>query len=116
MTTRHKLCQDSDMRKYPSELNTRTIRVTIGDWAMLNELARKADITVAESFHALLTERLQEESREQISMFQVKARPVITTDGHKPIYARTLSELRLNVKPTVEFQTRAKGVIINGQG
>jgi len=42
-------------RKYPSELNTRTVRVNIGDWQWLNSLAQTLDITVAEAFHKVVT-------------------------------------------------------------
>ncbi len=38
-------------RKYPSELNTRTVRVNIGDWQMLLALARQHDTTVAKILH-----------------------------------------------------------------
>ena len=42
-------------RKYPSELNTRTIRVNIGDWQWLNSLSQQLGITVAEAFHKTIT-------------------------------------------------------------
>ncbi len=42
-------------RKYPSELNTRSIRVNIGDWQWLNSLSKSLGITVAEAFHKVIT-------------------------------------------------------------
>ena len=42
-------------RKYPSELNTRSIRVNIGDWRWLNSLSKSLGITVAEAFHKVIT-------------------------------------------------------------
>lgn len=45
-------------RKYPSELNTRTLRVNIDDWEMLLKIAKKAGITVAEALHLAVAERL----------------------------------------------------------
>ena len=42
-------------RKYPSELNTRTVRVNIGDWHLLLELARQHDTTVAKVLHLAIT-------------------------------------------------------------
>jgi hypothetical protein len=42
-------------RKYPSELNTRTVRVNLGDWRWLNSLAQTLGITVAEAFHKVIT-------------------------------------------------------------
>ena len=41
-------------RKYPSELNTRTVRVNIGDWHWLNSLSQELGITVAEAFHKVV--------------------------------------------------------------
>ncbi|GAI01935.1 unnamed protein product [marine sediment metagenome] len=42
-------------RKYPSELNSRTIRVNIGDWQWLNSLSQRLGITVAQAFHKVIT-------------------------------------------------------------
>ncbi|GAI79899.1 unnamed protein product, partial [marine sediment metagenome] len=42
-------------RKYPSELNSRTVRVNIGDWHLLMELARQHDTTVAKVLHLAIT-------------------------------------------------------------
>jgi len=41
-------------RKYPSELNTRQIRVSVGDWIWLKELSQRLGITIAEAFHKAL--------------------------------------------------------------
>jgi len=41
-------------RKYPSELNTRQIRVNIGDWIWLKELSQRLGVTIAEAFHKVL--------------------------------------------------------------
>jgi len=43
-------------RKYPSELNSRTVRINIGDWQWLNSLAQTLGTTVAEAFHKVVTE------------------------------------------------------------
>ncbi len=48
-------------RKYPSELNTRTVRVNIGDWLMLLELARQHDTTVAKVLHLAITDRARQD-------------------------------------------------------
>lgn len=90
-------------------------RILLADYQTLKVIAREAGISMAVALHELITQVSKPKPEPaQIPMFQVKARPVITTNGHKPIYARTINELRLNVKPTVEFQARAKGVI-NGR-
>jgi len=84
-------------RKYPSELNTRTVRVNIGDWQMLLALARQHDTTVAKVLHLAITQQARQEQiavpRSQIPMptFTVKApvalrvrpQPILTTNGHK---------------------------------
>ena len=43
-------------RKYPSELNTRQIRVNVGDWHWLKELSQHLGITIAQAFHKVITE------------------------------------------------------------
>jgi len=76
-------------RKYPSELNTRTVRVNVGDWQMLLEISRRADINVAEAFHKLIImshlepePELETEKREQIPMIPVFFKPKsISSDG-----------------------------------
>jgi len=81
-------------RKYPSELNTRTVRVNIGDWHLLMELARQHDTTVAKVLHLAITDRARQESvtitpRTQIPMLlgttHYRATPTtaIATNGDK---------------------------------
>jgi len=41
-------------KKYPSELNTKTVRIGIGAWALLTELSRRADVTIAEALDMAL--------------------------------------------------------------
>ncbi|MBA7553962.1 hypothetical protein ES705_46568 [subsurface metagenome] len=48
-------------RKYPSELNTRSIRVNIGDWHLLMELARQHDTTVAKVLHLAIAGQAERE-------------------------------------------------------
>ncbi len=42
-------------RKYPSELNTRTVRVNLNTWLLLKELATSAGKTMAELLDQLIT-------------------------------------------------------------
>ncbi len=83
-------------RKYPSELNTRTVRVNIGDWHILLELARQHDTTVAKILHLAITEQAKPEPKRepaQIPMptftvipqpvLTVISQPVITANGNK---------------------------------
>jgi len=84
-------------RKYPSELNTRTVRVNIGDWHLLIELARQHDTTVAKVLHLAITDRARQEAivtpRTQIPMALTtayRAIPIaaIATNGSKPVAFR----------------------------
>ncbi len=89
-------------RKYPSELNTRTVRVNIGDWQMLLTLAQTLETTVAEAFHRLITEQARRKvfsvPKSQIPMptYQVTApvalrlrlQPTIATNGNKAVAFR----------------------------
>jgi len=89
-------------KKYPSELNTKTVRLNIGDWQVLNEISRSHNITFAEAFHQLMTELSKEPaavtSKAQIPMpvfripskLAVKVSPVISiaTNGSKGVAFR----------------------------
>lgn len=69
-------------RKYPSELNTRQIRVSLGDYALLAEISRRAGVTFAEALHLALErqEAVTRVSPAQIPMaaFRVMPGRVIT--------------------------------------
>ena len=83
-------------RKYPSELNTRSIRVNIGDYHLLMELARLHDTTVAKVLHLAITDRARQEQvvtpRTQIPM------PLTTAFQMMP-------ELAVTVTPKTKFAT-----------
>lgn len=51
-------------RKYPSELNTRTVRAYIGDKELLHSLSIKHRVTVAEVIHKLIARGYLEEPSE----------------------------------------------------
>jgi len=78
-------------KKYPSELNTRTIRIGIGDYALLTEISHKLNVTMAEALRLVITEQAKREAivvpRTQIPMpvFQVTARPTIAVNGNKHV-------------------------------
>ena len=84
--------------KSPSELNSKTIRISLGDYALLNGISRQAQITFAEALHLLITETAKRKAvvvpKAQIPMptFRVpvarvalrySSRPVLVTNGHK---------------------------------
>jgi hypothetical protein len=75
-------------RKYPSELNTRLVRVNIGDYLLLTELSHKFGVTMAEALHLAITEQSRRETRvspTQIPMpvFHVMPQPAIAVNGSK---------------------------------
>jgi len=83
-------------RKYPSELNTRTVRINIGDWQLLLEISRRAGINVAEAFHNLLAKRIKPEPAYRIipsqayrvtpsQAYRALGTTVIATNGSKPV-------------------------------
>ena len=41
-------------KKYPSELNTKTVRIGIGAWALLTDISRRAGCTIAEALDIAL--------------------------------------------------------------
>ena len=41
-------------KKYPSELNTKTVRIGIGAWALLTDIIRRAGVTIAEALDLAL--------------------------------------------------------------
>lgn len=58
-------------RKYPSELNTKQVRVSLGDYALLTEISRGAGVTMAEALHLAITRQektvIKEERKEKLS-------------------------------------------------
>ncbi len=92
-------------RKYPSELNTRTVRVNIGDWHLLMELARQHDTTVAKILHLAITDRAKQDSvtvtpRTQIPM-------AIGTTAYR---ATPITTIATNGDKAVAFRIKPKGV------
>jgi len=49
-------------RKYPSDLNTRLVRVNVGDYLLLTELSHKLNVTMAEALSLAITDRATQES------------------------------------------------------
>lgn len=87
-------------QKSPSELNTKTIRINIGDYLLLTELSRRAGVTMAEALRLVL-HRLEPEKKvspTQVPMpvwtitprpvKGVEPRPVITVNGNKHVAIR----------------------------
>jgi len=78
-------------RQYPSEVNTKTVRLNIGDWQVLAEISRSHNITFAEAFHQLITEvakrapapvRIQP-AQIPMPVFRLTSQPAIAVNGSK---------------------------------
>ena len=95
-------------RKYPSELNTRTVRVNIGDWQWLNSLSQSLGVTVAEAFHKVIT---GQDHKASVAPTQIPM-PVTAFRVTAPV------ALRLRLQPTIAtngskaaaFRIKPKGV------
>jgi len=72
-------------KKYPSQLNTRQVRVNIGDYALLKEISIRAGISMAKALHLAIErqEQITSVSPAQIpmSVFQVSSLINITENG-----------------------------------
>jgi len=84
-------------RKSPSDLNSRVIRINLGDYWLLAELSRNHNLTFAEALHLIITEQAKRElivtPRTQIPMpltvaYQVIPKSAIATNGIKPVAFR----------------------------
>jgi len=97
-------------RKYPSELNTRTVRVNIGDWHLLMEMARQHDTTVAKILHLAITGQARQEAvvtpRTQIPMLVTTAFRAIPTTAYRAIPTTAIAT---NGNKAVAFRIKPKG-------
>jgi len=105
-------------RKYLSELNTRTVRVNIGDWHLLMELARQHDTTVAKILHLAITGQARQEAvvtpRTQIPMPVTTAYRAIPTTAVRAIpttavRAIPITAIATNGHRAVAFRIKPKG-------
>ena len=106
-------------RKYPSEINTRTVRVNIGDWHLLMELARQHDTTVAKILHLAITGQAKQEQvvtpRTQIPMPVTMAESMpVTMAESMPVttaYRSTpVTKIAINGSKAAAFKIKPKGV------
>ena len=92
-------------RKYPSELNTRHVRVNVGDYLLLTELSHKLGVTMAEALHLAITDRARQDSvtitpRTQIPM-------LLGTTAYR---ATPITTIATNGSKAVAFRIKPKGV------
>ena len=66
--------------KSPSELNSKTIRISLGDYALLDGISRQARITFAEALHLVITDRAR-----QVPEAKPMVRPAIQPAFRVPV-------------------------------
>jgi len=91
-------------RKYPSELNTRTVRVNIGDWLMLLELASQHDTTVAKVLHLAIIGTASQEAVTVTPQTQIPM--AIGTTAYR---ATPITAIATNGDKGVAFRIKPKG-------
>jgi len=92
-------------RKYPSELNTRTVRVNIGDWHLLMELARQYDTTVAKVLHLAIAGQAKQS---QVTISPRTQIPMLL--GTTAYQATPITAIATNGDKAVVFRIKPKGV------
>jgi len=104
--------------KSPSVLNSRVIRVNIGDYLLLTELSRKLDITVAKALHLAITQQAKQEQivtpRTQIPMPIRTAIRAIPTTAYRAIPTTAVrgtptTAIATNGHRAVAFRIKPKG-------
>jgi len=69
-------------QKYPSQLNTKVIRIGVGDYVLLREFSERLSVTMAEAFHIVIEKEGKAVPPEQIPMpIHMVARSMPTTTG-----------------------------------
>ena len=98
-------------KKYPSELNTRTIRIGIGDYALLTEISRRAGVTMAEALHLAL-ERQEQVTR--VSPAQIPM-PAIRVTGMPVLRVAPVTVTAVNGAGVAHsaFKIKPKGGVIH---
>ncbi|MFC1954318.1 hypothetical protein ACFLVZ_00640 [Chloroflexota bacterium] len=114
-------------RKYPSELNTRTVRVNIDDWHLLKEVSQKAGITVADALRLAIVDGLEpfnqqleyeaEVKRQAEAKRQAKIARLLGSPGQEVNRVQVKpqnTQLSFNVKVASNIEIKPKGGEING--
>ena len=89
--------------KCPAELNSKVIRVNIGDWQLLMELARQHDTTVAKVLHLAI---IGTAKQEQVTITPRTQIPMALTEAYQVI-----PELAVTVTPKAKFATNGSKAV-----
>jgi len=100
--------------KSPSVLNSRTVRVNLGDYLMLTEISRKLGKTMAEALHLVITNQARQEAivtpRTQIPMPITTAYALVPAPEHPSYRAIPITAIATNGSKAAAFRIRPKGV------
>lgn len=88
-------------RKYPSELNTRQIRVYLGQYALLRDLSNRLNVTMAEALQFAL-ENQEEQTRVSPSQIPMPISLVVPR-----------SAIAVNGNRSIAFKIKPKGGVIH---
>jgi len=97
--------------KYPSELNTATVRISLGTYQLLTELAKANGKTIAETLDLVITSQAPETitvHRTRIPVTVIEAKPKLV---NIPILSKPA--ISVNGDKRVAVAIRSKGGIIN---
>lgn len=101
-------------KRYPSEISTKTVRLNIGDWQVLNEISRSHNITFAEAFHQLITEVAKRAPAPvRIQPAQIPM-PVFRVTGLPQIAVTPVTSIATNGSKAAVFVIKPKGGVIRG--
>ena len=96
-------------KRYPSEINTKTVRLNVGDWQVLNEISRSHNITFAEAFHRFVTEISKREPAAVTSKAQIPM-PVFRVPGMPVVKVSPVTSIATNGSKAAAFRIKSKGV------
>ncbi len=96
--------------KSPSELSSKTIRITIGDYALLDAISTRHDCTFAEALHMVITDQAKRDQvvtpRAQMPMPLTTAYQVMPTTAYR---SRSTIAIATNGSKGVAFRIQPKG-------
>ena len=91
-------------RKYPSEVNTRTIRIHVGAWELIRDMAAKADVPIAVIMDRLLAGEV------------MRSEPIVTIPANQipmpTIGVNARTALSINGDRRIAFTIKPKGGIV----
>ena len=100
-------------KKYPSELNTKTVRIGIGAWALLTEISRRAGVTIAEALDLALKGYKPEPEPEPEPEPAREPRLVPRTQIPMPIFtAKPIPVLHVTPQPVIAVNGHKAGVFV----